>query len=127
MKQLKQQLELRGIQLDKKQLQEMERLKLKGKGKETTKKQYLLNIIEGLIKSGKWNNENTIKGGKFKGSGGSRMPREASAEASSSELVPSQQSASSTAKDILVSGAKAGVETLAKAGATALAKSFLPV
>ena len=95
----------------------MERLKPKGKGKETTKKQYLLNIIEGLIKSGKWNNENTMKGGKGKGSGG----------ASSSELVPSQQSASSTAKDILVSGAKAGVETLAKAGATALAKSFLPV
>ena len=116
--QLKEQLELRGIQLDKKQLQEMERLKPKGKGKETTKKQYLLNIIEGLIKSGKWNNENTMTGGKGKGSG---------AGASSSELVPSQQSASSTAKDILISGAKAGVETLAKAGATALAKSFLPV
>ena len=29
--------------------------------------------------------------------------------------------------DIVVSGAKAGVETLARAGATALAKSFLPV
>ena len=111
LKQLKEQLELRGIQLDKKQLQEMERLKPKGKGKETTKNQYLLNIIEGLIKSGKWNNENTMKRGKGKGSA----------------LVPSQQSSSSTAKDILVSGAKAGVETLAKARATALAKSFLPV
>ena len=55
-----------------------------------------------------------MTGGKGKGSG---------AGASSSELVPSQQSASSTAKDILISGAKAGVETLAKA----LAKSFLPV
>ena len=32
-----------------------------------------------------------------------------------------------TIKDIAISGAKAGVETLAKAGATALAKSFLPV
>ena len=32
-----------------------------------------------------------------------------------------------TAKDIAISGVKAGVETLAKAGATALAKSFLPV
>ena len=126
LKQLEEQLEFRGIQLDKKQLQEMERLKPKGKGKETTKKQYLLNVIEGLIKSGKWNSENTMKGGKGKGSGGSRMPREASAEASSSDVVPSQQSASSTAKDILISGAKAGVETLAKAGATALAKSFLP-
>ena len=116
LKQLEEQLELRGIQLDKKQLQEMERLKPKGKGKDMTKKQYLLNVIEGLIKSGKWNNENAMKGGKGKGSG-----------ASSSDLVPSQQSASSTAKDILISGAKAGVETLAKAGATALAKSFLPV
>ena len=36
-------------------------------------------------------------------------------------------SSSGTLKDIVVSGAKAGVETLAKAGATALAKSFLPV
>ena len=116
LKQLEEQLELRGIQLDKKQLQEMERLKPKGKGKEMTKKQYLLNVIEGLIKSGQWNNENKIKGGKGKGSG-----------ASSSDLVPAQQSSSSTAKDILISGAKAGVETLAKAGATALAKSFLPV
>ena len=36
-------------------------------------------------------------------------------------------STSGTLKDIVVSGAKAGVETLAKAGATAIAKSFLPV
>ena len=36
-------------------------------------------------------------------------------------------SSSGTLKDIVVSGAKAGVETLAKAGATAIAKSFLPV
>ena len=67
MKQLEEQLELRGIQLDKKQLQEMERLKPKGKGKEMTLKRYLLNVIEGLFKSGKWNNENTMKGGKGKG------------------------------------------------------------
>ena len=38
LKQLEEQLELRGIQLDKKQLQEMERLKPKGKGKDMTKK-----------------------------------------------------------------------------------------
>ena len=36
-------------------------------------------------------------------------------------------SSSGTLKDIVVSGAKAGVETLAKAGATAIAKSFLQV
>ena len=42
-------------------------------------------------------------------------------------LVSSQPASSSTLKDVFVSGAKAGVETLAKAGATAIAKSFLPV
>ena len=94
----------------------MEGLKPRGKGNYMTTKQYLLTVIEGLIKSGKWDNENTTKGGKGTGSC-----------ASSTELVPSQQSSSSTSKDILVRGAKAGVETLAKAGATALAKSFLPV
>ena len=39
-------------------------------------------------------------------------------------LQPSSSS-SGTLKDIVASGAKAGVETLAKAGATAIAKSFL--
>ena len=55
-----------------------------------------------------------MKKGKGKGSGADK-------------LVPSQSASSSATKDILVAGAKAGVETLAKAGATALAKSFLPV
>ena len=45
----------------------------------------------------------------------------------STAIQPSSSSSSSTARDIFVGGAKAGVETLAKAGATALAKSFLPV
>ena len=42
-------------------------------------------------------------------------------------LQQPSSSTNGTIKDIVVSGAKAGVETLAKAGATALAKSFLPV
>ena len=82
LKQLEEQLEFRGIQLDKKQLQEMETLKPKGKGKDMTKKTHVLNLIEGLIKSGKWNNENTMKRGKGKGSG-----------ASSSDLVNNQHPA----------------------------------
>ena len=41
-------------------------------------------------------------------------------------LQQPSSSSSGTLKDI-VSGAKAGVETLAKAGATAIAKSILPV
>ena len=116
------QLHLRGIQLTEEQEEEMSKLKTKGKGKIPTKKDYLLNYVERLIQSGKWADEindqllqkrmedwRQMKKGKGKGSG----------SASSSGLE--------TIKDIAVSGAKAGVETLAKAGATALAKSFLPV
>ena len=133
------QLFLRGIELTPEQEEEITKLKVKGKGRNQTRKDYLIRYIDSLIKSGKWTDQvndqllqkrmvewREMKKGKGKGSGGSRMPREASAEASSSDVVPSQQSASRTAKDILISGAKAGVETLAKAGATALAKSFLP-
>ena len=116
------QMHLRGIQLTEKQEEEMSKLKTKGKGKTPTKKDYLLDYVEGLIQTGKWADEindqllqkrmedwRQMKKGKGKGSGG----------ASSSGL--------DTAKDIAISGVKAGVETLAKAGATALAKSFLPV
>ena len=123
------QLFLRGIELTPEQEEEITKLKVKGKGRNQTRKDYLINYIDSLIQSGRWTDQvndqllqkrmvewREMKKGKGKGSG-----------ASSSDLVPSQQSASSTAKDILISGAKAGVETLAKAGATALAKSFLPV
>ena len=86
-------------------------------------KERLFNYIERLIQTGKWTDEindqllqqrmaerREMKKGKGKGSGGA-----------------SSSSGLDTIKDIAVSGAKAGVETLAKAGATALAKSFLPV
>ena len=44
------------------------------------------------------------------------------------QIAQSSSSSSSTPlRDIAISGPKAGVETLAKAGATALAKSFLSV
>ena len=116
------QLHLRGIQLTEEQKEEMDKLKIKGKGKLPTKKEYLLTIVQDLINEGKWADEindqllksrmegwRQMKKGKGKGSG----------SASSSGL--------DTVKDIAISGVKAGVETLAKAGATALAKSFLPV
>ena len=118
------QLYLRGITLEKSQEVEMDRLRNKGKGRTPTKKDYLLNFVEKLIKTGQWTDEingqllksrkkewdEMKKEGKGKGSGGA-----------------SSSSGMDTLKDIAVSGAKAGVETLAKAGATALAKSFLPV
>ena len=115
------QLYLRGITLEKEQEDELNRLKTKGKGKTLTKKDYLLNFIEKLMMTGQWTNEvndqllksRTEEWKQMKGKG------KGSGSASSSGL--------DTLKDIAVSGAKAGVETLAKAGATALAKSFLPV
>ena len=116
------QLHLRGIKLTEEQEEEMGKLKIKGKGKSPTKKDYLITYVERLIQTGKWTDEvndqllqkrmsdwRQMKKGKGKGSGSS----------SSSGL--------DTVKDIAISGVKAGVETLAKAGSTALAKSFLPV
>ena len=116
------QLYLRGITLEKEQEDELNRLKTKGKGKTLTKKDYLLNFIEKLMMTGQWINEvndqllksRTEEWKQMKGKG------KGSGSASSSSGLD-------TLKDIAVSGAKAGVETLAKAGATALAKSFLPV
>ena len=116
------QLHLRGLQLTEEHKDEMDKLKIEGKGKIPTKKDYSINYVERLIQTGRWADEvndellqkrmedwRQMKKGKGKGSG----------SASSSGL--------DTAKDIALSGVKAGVETLAKAGATALAKSFLPV
>ena len=51
------QLYLRGITLEKKQEDELNRLKTKGKGKTLTKKDYLLNFIEKLMMTGQWTNE----------------------------------------------------------------------
>ena len=75
-----------------------------------------------FIQTGKWTDQvndqllqkrmvewREMKKGKGKGSGSA-----------------SSSSGLDTAKDIAIGGLKAGVETLAKAGATALAKSFLP-
>ena len=119
------QLYLRGIALTPEQEEEISKLKVKGKGRNQTRKDYLINYIDRLIQTGKWTDQvndqllqkrmvewREMKKGKGKGGG--------------SAVVPSQSASSSTTKDILVAGAKAGVETLAKAGATAIAKSFLP-
>ena len=116
------QLFLRGIELTPEQEEEIAKLKIKGKGRNQTRKDYLINYVDRLIQTGRWTDQvndqllqkrmvewREMKKGKGKGGGSS-----------------SSSSALDTAKDIAVSGVKAGVETLAKAGATALAKSFLP-
>ena len=51
------QLHLRGIKLTEEQEEEMDKLKIKGKGKSPTKKDYLLNYVERLIQTGKWTDE----------------------------------------------------------------------
>ena len=51
------QLFLRGIELTDKQEQEMLRLKVRGDGKNPTRKDYLIGIVDDLIKSGKWTDE----------------------------------------------------------------------
>ena len=116
------QLFLRGIQLTPEQEEEIAKLKVKGKGRNQTRKDYLINYIDRLIQTGKWTDQvndqllqkrmiewREMKKGKGKGSGSA-----------------SSSSALNTAKDIAIGGVKAGVETLAKAGATVIAKSFLP-
>ena len=115
------QLFLRGIELTPEQEEEIAKLKVKGKGRNQTRKDYLINYVDRLIQTGKWTDQvndqllqkrmvewREMKKGKGKGS------------ASSSNGVD-------TLKDIAISGAKAGVETLAKAGTTAIAKKFSPV
>ena len=116
------QLFLHGIELTPEQEEDISKLKIKGKGRNQTRKDYLINYIDRLIQTGKWTNQvndqllqkgmvewREMKKGKGKGSGGA-----------------SSSSGADTLKDIAIGGVKAGVETLAKAGATALAKSFLP-
>ena len=51
------QLHLRGIKLTEEQEEEMDKLKIKGKGKSPTKKDYLINYVERLIQTGKWTDE----------------------------------------------------------------------
>ena len=116
------QLFLRGIEMTPEQEEEISKLKVKGKGRNQTRKDYLINYVDRLIQTGKWTDQvndqllqkrmvewREMKKGKGKGSGSA-----------------SSSSGLDTAKDIAIGGLKAGVETLAKAGATALAKSFLP-
>ena len=98
------------------------------------KKQYLVSLMEGLKENDEWNADfnsqklcRKIK--EFKKIRRRVKSKTVEPSASSSggdALVPSQPASTTPLRDIAVAGAKAGVETLAKAGATALAKSFLP-
>ena len=115
------QLFLRGIELTPEQEEEISKLKIKGKGRNQTRKDYLINYVDRLIQTGRWTDQvndqllrksmiewREMKKGKGKGIG-------------------SSSSSSTPLRDIAVAGAKAGAQELAKAGAQAIAKSFLPV
>ena len=100
------------------------------------KKQYLVSIIEGHKELDEWNADfDSAKLSRkiklFKRERrrvkSKRVEPSASSSSGVGALVPSQPASSTPLRDIAVAGAKAGVETLAKAGATAIAKSFLPV
>ena len=95
-----------------------------------SKKLYLLRVIENLIGTEPANNEwqtmvndellrKRIK--EWRGRGKTKGRR------TETQIAQSSSSSSTPLRDIAVAGAKAGVETLAKAGATAIAKQILPV
>ena len=109
------QLHLRGIKLTEDQEEEMDKLKIKGKGKSPTKKDYLLNYVERLIQTGKWADEVndqllrsrmdewTQMKGKGKG-----MIRKAFESAGSALLDAGKE----VAKDALIAGAQSAVMSL---------------
>ena len=110
------QLHLRGIKLTEKQEEEMDKLKIKGKGKLPTKKEYLLSIVQELINKGKWADEvndqllqkrmedwRQMKRGKGKG-----VIRKAFESAGSALLDAGKE----VAKDALIAGAQSAVMSL---------------
>ena len=110
------QLHLRGIKLTEEQEEEMGKLKIKGKGKSPTKKDYLINYIERLIQTGKWADEvndqllqsrmedwRQMKKGKGKG-----VIRKAFESAGSSLLEAGKE----VAKDALIAGAQNAIMSL---------------
>ena len=110
------QLHLRGIKLTEEQEEEMDKLKIKGKGKSPTKKDYLINYVERLIQTGKWADEvndqllqsrmedwRQMKKGKGKG-----VIRKAFESAGSSLLEAGKE----VAKDALIAGVQNAVMSL---------------
>ena len=110
------QLHLRGIQLTEEQEEEMDKLKIKGKGKKPTKKDYLINYVERLIQTGRWADEvndqllqkrmedwRQMKKGKGKG-----VIRKAFESAGSSLLEAGKEAV----KEAVVAGARSAVMSL---------------
>ena len=93
-----------------------------------SKKFLLVGIIQGLINDNEWNvaaerEKLKLKVNQWHNKG---KRRRITGKQPETQIAQSSSSSSTPLRDIAVAGAKAGVETLAKAGATAIAKSFLP-
>ena len=110
------QLHLRGIQLTEEQQEEMSKLKIKGKGKTPTQKDYLLTYVQRLMVTGKWAdevNDQLLKSRKeewvqMKKGKGKGIIRKAFESAGSSLLEAGKE----VAKDALIAGAQNAIMSL---------------
>ena len=115
------QLFLRGIELTPEQEEEIAKLKVKGKGRNQTRKDYLINYVDRLIQTGKWTDQvndqllqkrmvewREMKKGKGKGGGiGSAIA--SSAKAVGSAVLDAGKEA---VKEAVVAGARSAVMSL---------------
>ena len=110
------QLHLRGIQLTEEQQEEMSKLKIKGKGKTSTQKDYLLTYVQRLMVTDKWAdevNDQLLKSRKeewvqMKKGKGKGVIRKAFESAGSSLLEAGKE----VAKDALIAGAQNAIMSL---------------
>ena len=110
------QLHLRGIQLTEEQQEEMSKLKIKGKGKTPTQKDYLLTYVQRLMVTDKWAdevNDQLLKSRKeewvqMKKGKGKGVIRKAFESAGSSLLEAGKE----VAKDALIAGAQNAIMSL---------------
>ena len=109
-------LHLRGIQLTEEQQEEMSKLKIKGKGKTPTQKDYLLTYVQRLMVTDKWAdevNDQLLKSRKeewvqMKKGKGKGVIRKAFESAGSSLLEAGKE----VAKDALIAGAQNAIMSL---------------
>ena len=121
------QLYLRGIELTPEQEEEIAKLKIKGKGRNQTRKDYLINYVDRLIQTGRWTDQvndqllqkrmiewREMKKGKGKGSSSSSGGGIGSAIASGAKAVGGAvlDAGKEAVKEAVVAGARSAVMSL---------------
>ena len=119
------QLFLRGIELTPEQEEEIAKLKVKGKGRNQTRKDYLIDYVDRLIQTGKWTDQvndqllqkrmewREMKKGKGKGSGSSSSGIAGAIASGVKEIGGAVLDAGKEAvKEALVAGARSAVMSL---------------